>query len=341
MPKILVTGGAGFIGSHTVIELLNNGYDVVIVDNLVNSEKFILKKIEEITGKTPTFYQVDCANTNELVTVFNQHPDIALAIHFAALKAVKESIEKPLEYYRNNLLSLISLLDLMDRFGIEKFVFSSSCTIYGEDAPLPMDENLQIMPTTSPYGRTKQMCESILADYAVVNSNFKYISLRYFNPIGAHPSGLIGELPIGSPNNLVPYITQTAAGVRDELKVFGSDYSTPDGTAQRDYIDIMDLAQAHVQSVDRLINRLEPQQFEAFNLGSGKPVSVKEIIDTFERVNGIHLKWSFAPRRAGDLPTIYADSKKAKEVLKWEAKTSLAESLANAWKWERSHRNID
>ncbi|MFP4557334.1 MAG: UDP-glucose 4-epimerase GalE [Bacteroidales bacterium] len=339
MQKVLVTGGTGFIGSHTVVELIKSGYQVVILDNLSNSNEFILNGIEKIVGFKPPFYKADCTKPDELAKVFNEHHDINGVIHFAAYKAVKESIEKPLEYYQNNLLSLIQLLNQMGEAKVNNLVFSSSCTIYGEKATLPYHEELPMTPTTSPYGRTKQMCESIIADYANINNDFKYISLRYFNPIGAHPSGVIGELPIGTPNNLIPYITQTAAGVRDELKVFGDDYPTPDGTAMRDYIDVVDLAKAHVKSIDRIFTKPNFPNFEAFNLGSGEGVSVKEVIETFERENNIQLKWSYAPRRVGDIPLIYADTKKARKELGWTASTPLAQSLKNAWKWEKMYRD--
>lgn len=340
MRKILVTGGTGFIGSHTVVELFAAGYDVVIIDDLSNSQSIALQGIEKITGKKPIFYRADCTDIIQLNQIFLEHPQVDAVIHFAAFKAVKESIDKPLEYYRNNLLSLISLLQAMQKADVNRLVFSSSCTIYGEKGLLPMSEELPMTPTTSPYGRTKQMCEEIIADFALTSSHFQNISLRYFNPIGAHPSGLIGELPLGTPNNLIPYITQTAAGIRDELKVFGNDYPTPDGTAVRDYIDVVDLAKAHVKAVTRLIQGDSPMQLDAFNLGSGKGVSVKEIIETFEEVNGIKLKWSYAPRRTGDVPAIYADAGKAEKNLGWKAQTPLGQSLRNAWVWEKKYRRI-
>ena len=338
MQKVLVTGGIGFIGSHTVIELLASGYEVIVVDNLSNSNKDILKGIKKITGKEPLFYEVDCTDYSKLNDVFKDNPDILGVIHFAAYKAVKESLEKPLEYYRNNVFSMVLLLEAMQKAGVSNLVFSSSCTIYGENAPLPYKEDMPMTPTTSPYGRTKQMCESIIADYATVQPDFKYISLRYFNPIGAHESGLIGELPTGIPNNLIPFITQTAAGIRKELKVFGNDYPTPDGTAMRDYIDVVDLAKAHVIALNRALSKEHDSQFEAYNLGSGKGLSVREIIDTFEQVNNTKINWSFAPRRQGDIPQIFADTSKAKEILNWETKTPLSESLRNAWKWEQNYR---
>ncbi len=341
MSKILVTGGTGFIGSHTVAELIEAGHTVVIIDNLSNSEEHVLKGIEQITGKRPIFYKADCANANDLSRIFGEHPDIEAVIHFAAFKAVKESIDKPLGYYQNNLLSIITLLQVMQKTKVNRLVFSSSCTIYGEKAPLPLSETLPMTPTTSPYGRTKQMCEEIIADYVAANNQFYSISLRYFNPIGAHPSGKIGELPLGTPNNLIPYITQTAAGVREELKVFGNDYQTPDGTALRDYIDVVDLSKAHVKAVDRLVNGNSSTQLEAYNLGAGKGISVKEIIETFEKVNAVKIKWSFAPRRQGDLPSIFADASKAKRELNWEAKTVLGESLRNAWHWEQKYRKLN
>ena len=340
MSKILVTGGTGFIGSHTVVELIEAGHSVVVIDNLSNSEEFVLKGIEQITGKMPIFYNADCAHANNLSRIFSEHPDIEAVIHFAAYKAVKESIDKPLDYYQNNLLSMITLLQAMQKAKVNRLVFSSSCTIYGENAPLPLSENLPMTPTTSPYGRTKQMCEEIIADCAAANNQFHSISLRYFNPIGAHPSGKIGELPLGTPNNLIPYITQTAAGVRDELKVFGNDYPTPDGTALRDYIDVVDLSKAHVKAVNHLIKGNSPTQLDAYNLGAGKGISVSEIIDTFEKVNALKIKWSFAPRRQGDVPNIFADASKAKRELNWQAETPLGESLRNAWNWEKKYREL-
>jgi UDP-glucose 4-epimerase len=340
MSKILVTGGTGFIGSHTVVELIKSGFQVVIIDNFSNSHQSILSGIEAISGVKPSFYQADCSNKDSLLKIFSEHPDIVAVIHFAAFKAVKESIDKPLAYYRNNLLSLVSLLEAMSESGVNNLVFSSSCAIYGEEVLPPFSEQMTMTAATSPYGRTKQMCENIISDYAVFNNQFKNISLRYFNPIGAHPSGLIGELPLGVPNNLIPFITQTAIGIRNELLVYGNDYPTPDGTAMRDYIDVVDLANAHLMALNRVLDNQSKEQVEFFNLGQGRGVSVKEIINTFERVNSIRLNWKFAPRRLGDLPILYADTSKAGNILGWKAQVSIANSLENAWRWEKNIRNL-
>ena len=338
--KILVTGGTGFIGSHTVVELQKAGYEVVIIDNLSNSEELIVERIENITGKKPHFFKADCTDKSAYEQIFKQHPNIICVVHFAAYKAVAESIAKPMEYYQNNVYSMVELLNAMQEHNVENLVFSSSCTIYGEGQPSPFNEEMPMTPTTSPYGRTKQICEGMIVDFSAVYNSFQCISLRYFNPIGAHPSGLIGELPIGIPNNLIPYITQTVAGLRDELKVFGNDYPTPDGTPLRDYIDVVDLSRAHVMAVDRLLNKKNSSKLEAFNLGAGRGISVLEIIDTFEKVNGVKVNWKFVSRRQGDLAQIYADTSKAISVMGWKAETSLADSLRNAWKWEKSFRGI-
>lgn len=340
MTKVLVTGGAGFIGSHTVVELQLAGFEVIIVDNFCNSERFIIDRIESISGVRPEVVEADCTDTQQLLSIFEKNKEIAAVAHFAAHKAVAESISVPLKYYRNNLLSTIALLEAMQTKGINLLVFSSSCTVYGESAPSPVTEAMPMQPTTSPYGRTKQMCEEIITDTSRINSSFRCISLRYFNPIGAHPSGLIGELPLGTPSNLVPFLTQTAAGVRDELKIFGNDYPTPDGTAVRDYIDVVDLAQAHVMAVERLVAKNTTDKVEAFNLGTGKGASVLDVVKTFERVNGVNVKRSFAPRRQGDVPLVYGSSKKANSILGWFAQTELSESLRNAWNWEKKHRGI-
>jgi UDP-glucose 4-epimerase len=339
MKSILVTGGSGFIGSHTVVELQKAGYNAIIADNLSNSERHIVERISRITGIVPEFIEADCTNRLTLVNIFKTHPDIVAVAHFAAFKAVAESIQKPLKYYQNNLFSMVALLEAMGECHVGNLVFSSSCTVYGEAAPSPVNERMPMLPTTSPYGRTKQMCEEMITDYSRTNSNFRCISLRYFNPIGAHPSGQIGELPLGVPNNLIPYITQSAAGVRGELKVFGNDYPTPDGTAIRDYIDVVDLAKAHVLSINRLIDANTTENVEAFNLGIGQGASVLEVIKTFEEVNSLKLKWSFAPKRDGDVPMVYGDTSKANRVLGWRAETSLAQSLRNAWLWETNLRN--
>jgi UDP-glucose 4-epimerase len=338
--KILVTGGAGFIGSHTVVELIEAGYTPVIIDNFSNSTPHALQGIERITGIKPIFYELSCDSLSQIEQVFLEHTDIEAVIHFAAFKAVKESIDKPLQYYQNNLFSMVSLLQAMDKHDVKKLVFSSSCTVYGNTEQLPLSEEMPMLPTSSPYGRTKQMCESIIADYAHISKNFGCISLRYFNPIGAHPSGMLGELPIGEPNNLVPYITQTAAGVRQQLKVFGNTYPTPDGTALRDYVDVVDLAKAHLSALNRLVSNNNHSAIESFNLGSGKGISVLDVVNAFEQANSIKVNYTIAPRREGDVAEIFASTAKAEKQLGWSASTPLQESLKNAWNWEKTYRGI-
>jgi UDP-glucose 4-epimerase len=337
--KILVTGGTGYIGSHTSIELIEKGFDVVIIDNLYNSEAEVTDRIQKITGVKPVLEVFDLCDNTKLDGFFGKHKDIAAVIHFAAYKAVGESVNKPLEYYRNNLLSLVNLLDAMKRFGVHNLVFSSSCTVYGQPEKLPVNEDAPLQQATSPYGNTKQVGEAIIRDTTVSDNNIKAISLRYFNPIGAHPSALIGELPRGVPDNLVPYITQTAVGLRDELKVFGNDYDTPDGSCIRDYLHVVDLAKAHVVAVERLIEGRNKKYFEVFNLGTGKGVSVLEAIKSFEHVTGIKLKYKITGRRAGDIEKIWADPTFANKELGWRTLSSLDDAMKTAWDWENNIRN--
>ena len=339
MPKILVSGGTGYIGSHTVVELLEKGMDVVIVDNLSNSEIEVLDGINSITGKSPHFEEVDLKYRKATYAVFEKHPDINAIIHFAAYKAVGESVEKPLDYYENNLLSLIHLLEAMKIYKVDHLVFSSSCTIYGEPDSLPVTEDAPIKKATSPYGNTKQICEDILRDTMKSVAGKGVISLRYFNPIGAHPSAKIGELPLGVPNNLVPFITQTAAGIRDCLSVFGDDYNTPDGSAIRDYINVVDLAKAHVVAISRLLDHKQKAAFEMFNLGTGHGVSVFEIIKAFEQSTGQKLNYKVVGRRDGDIEKVYADTSFANEELGWKAEKGLGETLQSAWNWEMKIRS--
>lgn len=332
--QILVTGGLGFIGSHTVVALCEAGYEPIILDNLCNSDIFILERIEKIVGKSITFYQGDCCDFDFLNEVFSKN-QLDGVIHFAAHKAVGESVTQPLIYYENNLLSLITLLKLMQKHQTTRLVFSSSCTVYGEAEKLPVKEDSPILPANSPYGNTKQIGEEILRDVVAASFNISAISLRYFNPIGAHPSGLIGELPKGVPNNLVPFITQTAAGLRKELQVFGNDYPTPDGTCIRDYIHVCDLAEAHVQALHTLKNQTTPF-YDFINVGTGKGASVLEVIQTFEQVSQQKLPYRIASRRSGDVIAIYADAEKAKKLLHWEAKRGIADALKDAWRWQLS-----
>lgn len=331
--KILVTGGTGYIGSHTVVELQNKGFDVVIVDNLSNSFEFVIDRIAEISGKRPEFHKVDLSEAESTAEFFKKHPDLDGIIHFAAYKAVGESMEKPLEYYRNNIQSLLNVMQGMKDHNITNLVFSSSCTVYGQPDELPVKETSPIKEAWSPYGNTKQMAEQIIK-FIVNASSIRAISLRYFNPIGAHPSALIGELPIGVPNNLVPLITQTAIGKRKMLQVFGSDYNTPDGTAIRDYIHVVDLAQAHVCAVDRMISGKTHNNFEVFNLGTGNGFSVLEVIKSFEQVSGQKLNYRIVDRRPGDIEKVWADTSYANKELGWVAQRTLNDMMASAWNWE-------
>ena len=336
---ILVTGGTGFIGSHTVVELQQAGYNVVIVDNLSNSRADVVDGIESITGVRPAFEQVDCQDFAALANVFNKYSDISGVIHFAASKAVGESVQKPLTYYRNNITSLINILELMQRHEVKGIIFSSSCTVYGQPSAehLPVTEDAPIQKALSPYGNTKQINEEIIQDFIHSGASVKAVILRYFNPIGAHPSALIGELPIGVPMNLIPFVTQTAVGIRKQLKIFGNDYGTPDGTCIRDYIYVCDLAKAHVKAMERVLDS-DSDKLEVFNVGTGHGVSTKQIIDAFEKATGVKLNWAYAPRRAGDIEKVWANPEKANKVLGWKAETSLEDTLKSAWNWQKHLR---
>jgi UDP-glucose 4-epimerase len=336
--KILVTGGTGYIGSHTVVELIEEGYEVVIVDNLWNSDAEVAGRIGMITGKTPQLEVFDLCDEARLDYFFSRHGDISAIIHFAAYKAVGESVRKPLEYYRNNLLSLVNLLAAMKRYGTRGMVFSSSCTVYGQPDELPVSENSPLKPATSPYGNTKQIGERIISDAIAASESACAISLRYFNPIGAHPSAIIGELPRGVPENLVPYITQTAIGLRKELQVFGDDYDTPDGSCIRDYLHVCDLAKAHTVAVKRILEGKNKNRYEVFNLGTGEGVTVLEAIKSFERVSGQKLNYRIAPRREGDIEKIWADPSFANSELGWCAVYSLDDAMRSAWEWEKKLR---
>jgi UDP-glucose 4-epimerase len=336
--QVLVTGGTGYIGSHTVVELINDGFDVVIIDNLSNSQIEVLDGIEKITGVRPAFEKFDICEKDKVEAFFKKYAHMEAIIHFAASKAVGESVNKPLLYYRNNLNSLMNLLEAMGKSKVNNLIFSSSCTVYGQPDKLPVNEKATIKKATSPYGNTKQIAEEIIQDTINATEGIKSIALRYFNPIGAHPTALIGELPIGVPQNLVPFVTQTAIGIRQELKVFGNDYNTPDGSCIRDYIHVVDLAKAHVVAVKRLLENKNKSRFEVFNLGTGKGVSVLEILNTFEKVTGAKVKYSIAPRREGDIEQIWADPAIANNALGWKAKSTLDETLLSAWKWEQNLR---
>jgi UDP-glucose 4-epimerase len=342
MSRILVTGGLGYIGSHTVVELMQQGHNVVIVDNLSNSTIEVLEGIEAITHTKPCFENLDCNDYVGMDRLFNTYSDIDAVIHFAASKAVGESVEKPLLYYRNNIGSLVVLLELMNKHGVHNIVFSSSCTVYGQpdENHLPVDESAPIQKALSPYGNTKQVNEQILRDTAHANKLLNVILLRYFNPIGAHPTALIGELPNGVPNNLLPYVTQTAAGIRSELKIFGDDYDTPDGSCIRDYIYVVDLAKAHVKALERMLHAECDEQVEVYNLGTGHGVSVFEIVNTFKDVTGVDLPYVVVGRREGDIEQVWADASKANTKLNWRADTPLAEVLMSAWNWEKKLHDI-
>lgn len=333
---ILVTGGTGFIGSHTTVELQQAGYNVVIIDNLSNSDASVIDGIEKITGIRPAFEQIDICDKDKLEAVFAKYGNISGIIHFAASKAVGESVEKPLLYYRNNILSLVNLLELMPKYGVKGIIFSSSCTVYGQPDKdnLPVTEAAPIQPALSPYGNTKQINEEIIRDYIHSGADVKAIILRYFNPIGAHPSALIGELPNGVPMNLIPFVTQTAMGIRKELKIFGNDYDTEDGTCIRDYIYVVDLAKAHVKAMSRVLDMNDTENIEYFNLGTGRGVSTLEVIEGFEKATGVKLPWSYAPRREGDIEKVWANPDKANNVLGWTADTPLEETLRTAWEWQ-------
>jgi UDP-glucose 4-epimerase len=358
MKKVLVTGGAGYIGSHTAVALQEKGFEVVIVDNLSNSDVEVISHIAEITGVRPAFENIDLVDGLAVVDVFKKHAPIDAVIHFAAYKAVGESVQKPLEYYNNNIVSLLNVLEGMKATGCERIVFSSSCTVYGSPDELPVTELSPRKEAMSPYGNTKRIAEDILRDaaYAAHNSGtvgtehksaangLKVVSLRYFNPIGAHPSALIGELPIGVPNNLMPYITQTASGIREVLSVFGNDYNTPDGTCIRDYIHVCDLAEAHVAALEYApmlaelgvpVAALASSFFDTFNIGTGQGYSVLEVINSFEKMSGVKLNYKFAPRREGDVEKIYGDASKAERKFGWKARLSLDDMTSSAWKWQQ------
>ena len=337
-PRILVTGGTGYIGSHTVVELQQAGYPVVIIDNLSNSNHGVLDGIEHITGQRPDFVEGDCTDADTLRRLFADYPGIRGIINFAASKAVGESVEKPLLYYRNNLVTLINLLSLMEPNGVKGIVFSSSCTVYGEPDVNPVTENTPIKKATSPYGNTKQISEDIITDFIHSGAPVKSVILRYFNPVGAHPSSEIGELPNGVPNNLVPYLTQTAMGIRKELSVFGNDYDTPDGTCIRDFIDVVDLAKAHVTAVSRMLDDKSDAPVEIFNLGTGRGLSVLDLINAFESATGVKVPHRMAPRRAGDIEKVWADPTRANTVLGWKADTPVSATMLNAWHWQQRLR---
>ena len=332
--RILVTGGTGYIGSHTVVELQNNGYEVIIVDNLSNSRADVVDSIEQITGERPVFEKVDCLDYVALDGVFAKYPGIEGIIHFAASKAVGESVQKPLLYYRNNLVSLINILELMPKNGVKGIIFSSSCTVYGQPDILPVTEQAPIKKAESPYGNTKQVNEEIIRDTVASGSPIHAILLRYFNPIGAHPTALIGELPNGVPQNLIPYLTQTAIGIREKLSVFGDDYDTPDGSCIRDYIYVVDLAKAHVTAMNRILDNRQKDKVEVFNIGTGRGVSVLELIHAFEAATGVKLNYQITGRRAGDIEKVWADPTYANTELGWKADTSLEDTLLTAWKWQ-------
>lgn len=332
--KILVTGGTGYIGSHTAVELINAGYDVVIIDNLSNSNREVLDGIEAITGVRPAFVEGDCTDMDTLCRLFTDYPGIKGIINFAASKAVGESIYKPLLYYRNNLVTLVNLLELMPEFGVKGFVFSSSCTVYGEPDENPVTEHSPRKEATSPYGNTKRISEDIIRDTVHSGAPIGAIILRYFNPVGAHPSALIGELPNGVPQNLIPYLTQTAIGIRKELSVFGNDYPTRDGSCIRDFINVVDLAKAHVIAVKRLVEDKTAEPVEIFNLGTGDGVSVLELINTFEEATGVKVPYKITGRREGDIIQVWADPTRANTVLGWKADTPLADTMRSAWKWQ-------
>ena len=336
--KILVTGGTGFIGSHTTVELQQAGYEVVIIDNLSNSNREVLDGIEKITGIRPVFVEGDCTDINTLHKLFTENPGIDGIINFAASKAVGESVQKPIMYYRNNLNILLNLLELMPVYSVKGFVFSSSCTVYGEPDQNPITESAPTKKATSPYGATKQICEDIIADFIKSGAPIKAILLRYFNPIGAHPSAEIGELPNGVPQNLVPYLTQTAIGIRPMLNVFGNDYNTPDGYCIRDFINVVDLAKAHVKALERMLEDKSDEALEVFNIGTGNGLSVMQLITAFEKATGVKVPYKIVGRREGDIEQIWADPKRANEVLGWKALETIEDTMLSAWKWQQRLR---
>lgn len=332
--RILVTGGTGYIGSHTVVELQHSGYEVVIIDNLSNSRADVVDNIEKVSGIRPAFEQLDCLDYEGLDAIFTKYPGIKGIIHFAASKAVGESVQKPLLYYRNNLVSLINLLELMPKHGVEGIIFSSSCTVYGQPDILPVTEEAPIKTAESPYGNTKQINEEIVQDFVKSGAPINAILLRYFNPIGAHPSALLGELPSGVPQNLVPFLTQTAIGIREKLSVFGDDYNTPDGSCIRDYINVVDLAKAHVVAMNRIMEKKQNEKVEVFNIGTGRGLSVLELIHAFEASTGVKLNYQIVGRRAGDIEKVWANPDKANHVLGWKAEETIEDTLRSAWNWQ-------
>lgn len=340
MKKVLVTGGTGYIGSHTTVELIESGFEVIVVDNLSNSSIESLEGVEKITGVRPHFEKIDLCERSKVFELFEKYGDIEAIIHFAAFKAVGESVENPLKYYDNNIGSLINIMLAMEKYNQPGLVFSSSCTVYGQPDELPVTESAAIKKAISPYGNTKQIAEEIIEESIYANKSLKAISLRYFNPVGAHSSALIGELPIGVPANLIPFVTQTVAGIREQLKVFGNDYETPDGTAIRDYIHVVDLAKAHVVAVKRMLEKKSKKSYEIFNLGTGNGVSVMEIIETFENVTGEKVNYKIVGRREGDIEKVWANTNYANEELGWKAEKTLEETLASAWNWEKHIRSI-
>lgn len=336
---VLVSGGAGYIGTHTAVALIEAGYDVVIIDNFSNSEPTAVEGVEKITGRKVAFEEVDTCDINALRGVFERHK-FSTVIHFAAYKAVGESMYEPLKYYMNNLVSYMNILELMKEFKRPNVLFSSSATVYGDAETLPVTEQTPRQPATSPYGNTKQIAEDILRDCCRAYEDFHGIALRYFNPIGAHPSALIGELPRGVPNNLIPFITQTAAGIRECLSVFGNDYDTPDGTCLRDYIDVLDLAKAHVAAVNRMVDGKMKEKYEIFNVGTGTPVSVLELLNRFIKANGVDVPYKIVARREGDVPAVWADTSLANKELNWKAERDLDDTLRASWNWEKHVRGI-
>ena len=332
--KILVTGGLGYIGSHTVVELINNGFEVVIIDDLSNSYESVIDNIEKITGLRPKFYEFDLKNSVKTMQCFKDNKFDGI-IHFAASKSVEESVSMPLKYYRNNVGTMLNVVDSMLTCGLKNIIFSSSCTVYGQPDVLPVSEEAPFKRAESPYGRTKQICEELLRDTASANDEFYVIALRYFNPVGAHDSALIGELPIGNPNNLVPLITQSAAGIRDRLYVYGNDYNTDDGTAVRDYIHVVDLAKAHVSALNRSINNKQLKKYEYFNVGTGKGHSVLEVIAAFEKANSLKVNYEITDRRDGDIEKIYSDTKLSNNQLDWKSEMGIEDMMRSAWEWQK------
>lgn len=339
--KVIVTGGTGYIGSHTIVDLMENGFEVICIDNLSRSKLYSLSGIEKITGKQPSFYNIDLCDLNETLKVLEKHKDAIGIIHFAALKSVPESVEKPLFYYKNNLDSLLNILKGIEKYSIANFVFSSSCSVYGNSSELPVTEYTPIQKAESPYAHTKQIGEDIIHNFCNTNPGQKSILLRYFNPIGAHPSANIGEIPIDQPNNLVPFITQTAIGKQDQLTVFGNDYDTRDGSCIRDYIHVCDIAHAHTQALQYLLNKENESNVEVFNLGTGIGVSVLEVIEAFEKVSGKKLNYTIGPRRSGDVVAVYADNTKANVHLGWKCQYTLEDAMLSAWNWELKMKELN